>query len=105
MDPEKTRVTLRLLRYRLSERAVLPVEEKYRSVVEDALQKDSLQFVDYWSADFRYDGERFRPQLTHCRDAGGIADCCERLLSGEARVAVRLVDIFGNASFREVTKE
>jgi DNA modification methylase len=104
IDPEKTCVTLRLLRYGLSERAVLPVDEKHRSVVEDALQRDSLSLVDYWSADFRYDGQTFKPQLTLCRDAGGIADRCECLLADPGRVAVRVVDIFGNASFLELDK-
>jgi DNA modification methylase len=102
LAPGSARVTLRLLRYGFPKRAVLPVDEKYRSAVEDALQKDSLSLVDYWSADFRYDGRLFKPQTTLCRDAGGMADRCECLLTDAVRVAVRVVDIFGNASFREV---
>jgi DNA modification methylase len=103
LDPGKTLITLKLLRYRLPQNAAaLPVDEKYLSVIEDALREDSLLFVDYWSVDFRYDGAVFRPQLCLCRDNIGIETSCESLLHGKWRVAVRVVDIFGNVGFREV---
>jgi hypothetical protein len=106
LDPDKTFITLKLLRYRLpGNAAALPVDEKYLSVVEDALREDSLSFVDYWSVDFRYDGVVFRPQISLCRDNNGIETSCESLRSGESRVAVRVVDIFGNAGFRELETE
>jgi DNA modification methylase len=101
IDPDRTRFTLRLIRYRLPAGVTAPVEAKYLPLVEDALRADSLRLVDYWSADFHYDGKLFKPQICLCRDGGGIADRCERLLAGEARIAIRVVDIFGNESFRE----
>ncbi|MDR2087829.1 MAG: site-specific DNA-methyltransferase [Clostridiales Family XIII bacterium] len=100
-DPSKTRVTLRLLRYGLPAGSALPVDARRRPLVEDALRSDPLLLVDYWSVDFNCDGERFRPRICLCRDAGGIEDRCESLIEGEPRVAVRVVDIFGNENFKE----
>jgi DNA modification methylase len=103
VDPGKTRVTVELLRCGLPENDdALPVAEKYLPYVKAALNEDPLLLADYWSVDFTYDGKFFKPQTTVCRDSGGIAARCERLLRGDARVAVRVVDIFGNASFREL---
>ncbi|MDR2131870.1 MAG: site-specific DNA-methyltransferase [Clostridiales Family XIII bacterium] len=102
VDPGKTRVTLRLLRCGLPAGSAVPVDARNLPLVEAALREDPLLLVDYWSADFSYDGELFRPRICLCRDAGGIVDRCESLLQGEPRVAVRVVDIFGNESFRKV---
>jgi DNA modification methylase len=105
IDPDRTRFVLKLLRYRLPAGVAAPVEEKYLPLVEEALRADSLRLVDYWSVDFRYDGTSFRPQICLCRDNGGIADRCERLLGGDVRIAIRVVDIFGNERFRELGAE
>ncbi|MDR2356396.1 MAG: site-specific DNA-methyltransferase [Clostridiales Family XIII bacterium] len=105
IDPDRTRFTLRLLRYRLPAGAAAPVEAKYLPLVENALRADSLRLVDYWSVDFHYDGKLFRPQISLCRGNDGITDRCERLLGGAVRIAIRLVDIFGNESFREFEAE
>lgn len=103
IDPGKTRVTVDLIRCGLSENDdALPIEKKYLPYVKAALNEDPLLLADYWSVDFSYDGMVFKPQTTVCRDGVGIATRCERLLRGDARVAVRVVDIFGNASFREL---
>jgi DNA modification methylase len=101
IDPGKARCVLKLLRCRLPAGAA-PVEEKYLPLLEEALRADPLRLVDYWSVDFRYDGKLFRPQICLCRDNSGIADRCEHLLHGNPRVAVRVVDIFGNERFREL---
>jgi DNA modification methylase len=102
IDPDKTRLTLRLLRCGLPAGTAAPVEARCLPLVEDALRADPLALVDYWSVDFHYDGEYFRPQICVCRDKGGIEDRCEQLIRGNARVAIRVVDIFGNAGFREL---
>jgi hypothetical protein len=52
--------------------------------------------------DFEYDGAVFRPQAVFCRDGRGIGAFCERLLGGVGRIAVRVVDVFGNAGFAEL---
>jgi hypothetical protein len=101
VDPGKKLVTVRLREYRLTDLAqALPVDERYFGAVENAMKSDSLRVVDYWSVDFHYDGKTFRPQAAMARDGGGVAASASRLLGAHGPVAVRVVDIFGNDSFR-----
>jgi hypothetical protein len=62
------------------------------------MREDSLQFVDYWSVDFHYDGAVFRPQSYMTRSKAGLETECAG--AGNGRIAVRVVDIFGNSSLR-----
>jgi hypothetical protein len=102
-SPGKTLIRVRLLRYAFPKNADVPLmEEKYASVIDSLLREDSLQFVDYWSVDFHYDGALFKPQAHMARGRDGIGRECACLAEGSARIAARVVDIFGNSGFREL---
>ena len=98
-------VCVTLKRYSFPEDAgKLPLEPRYREDAESALRHDSLQFVDYWSVDFCYDGVVFRPRKVMCRDRSGLDVSCGALSKGTGPVAVRVVDIFGNSSLKVLGK-
>jgi DNA modification methylase len=98
-DPGKTVFRVELTRYAFP--AGLPdAEEKQADLIKSALREDSMQFVAYWSVDFRYDGICFRPQASLCREKDTLESACARLLAVAGPVAVRVADIFGNRSMR-----
>jgi site-specific DNA-methyltransferase (adenine-specific) len=78
----------------------LPVDEKYRSIIKKIIKEDPISLIDYWSIDFHYDGSIYKPTCFFCRDNGNIDRRAEREGVDFRRVAVRVVDVFGNSVFK-----
>lgn len=77
----------------------IPVEKKYLPVIEELLETDSLQLIDYWSVDCRYNGELHRPNACFCKGRDRVQDVYETIGAGLGPVSVRATDIFGNSAF------
>lgn len=95
-------VSAKLLNYDLPKGAEVPVASEHTSVIADVLKDDSLQLVDYWSVDFDYDSHRYKPDVCIYKDSGMIQAEATKLGVTGKRVAVRVVDIFGNSSFKVI---
>ena len=80
----------------------LPIDEKYLSAVKEAAEADPLQFIACWSADCRYDGKTYRPQVCFCRENGNVKTSYTAFADGFEMAAVRVTDIFGRAVFLTV---
>jgi hypothetical protein len=78
--------------------APLPIEEKYSESVEEIIQNDSLQLVDYYCIDFDYDGKVLKPWVWRAKGSENIDAEVSMIISRLGKVAVRVVDIFGNSS-------
>ena len=96
------KLTVNLKHYHPCSIEDLSIENKYFSVVRKIVKEDSLQLVDYWSVDFDYDGTAFRPKKYFCKGNNGIQHSCEWLAKGFEKIAVRVIDIFGNSTFRVI---
>lgn len=91
-------------------RDFLPALDEYmREKVAGKISKWS-DWIDYWSVDYEFDGETFvnqwqayrtrrNPKLTLCSDPHVYAD------SGNYTVVVKVIDIFGNDTTREIAVE
>ncbi|MDR0423965.1 MAG: site-specific DNA-methyltransferase, partial [Clostridiales Family XIII bacterium] len=78
----------------------IPVGKDHIQAINDVLENDSLQLVDYWSVDFRYNGREFRPHVSASRENYSVDNKIARIMGDFGPIAVRVVDIFGNSSFR-----
>lgn len=78
----------------------VPVDKAYVHVINEILESDSLRLVDYWSVDFRYNGIEFRPQAFASKVNDCVDESLARITGNSVTIAVRVVDIFGNSSFR-----
>lgn len=81
----------------------VPVDEKYIPVIKKILDKDPLQLVDYWSIDFHYDGKTFKPASFFCRENGKLDQKIQIEAEGFSRIALRIVDVFGNSTFKDIS--
>ena len=99
------RISIELLTYSYKELKAIPVEEKYHAIMKKILNLDSLQLLDYWSIDFDYDGKIFRPDSFFCREGGKLENIIQRESKGFSRIAIRLIDTFGNSTFKEIDLE
>lgn len=98
---DKVKLILRLKSYKPTSLEAMDVEEKFMPVLKEIIEQDSLQFIDYWSIDFHYDGINFNPAQYFCKGNDGIPLSCERLANCNQRVniGIRVIDIFGNSTF------
>ncbi|HWQ78777.1 MAG TPA: site-specific DNA-methyltransferase [Anaerovoracaceae bacterium] len=99
---DKTKLTVTLMDYRPNSLHNIPVEEKYLSVIKKVVKEDSLQLVDYWSIDFDYDLDTYKPKQFFCKESEGIQLSCERLAKGFGNIGIRCIDIFGNSTFQVI---
>ncbi|MGI6730934.1 MAG: DNA methyltransferase [Anaerovoracaceae bacterium] len=97
--PDKSKVYIKLNSYKIEDFSKVPVVEKQLSLIQEIMEEDSLQFIDYWSVDTNYQGDEFKPQFLFSRDNGGIQQSCQVPMNQSGQIAVRVVDIFGNSSF------
>lgn len=97
---DKIKLTVSIRHYQPDSVKDLSVEEKYLPVIQKIIKEDSLQLLDYWSVDFDYDGITYQPKKYFCKGSDGIQLSCEWLAEGFEKLAVRVVDIFGNSTFQ-----
>ncbi len=102
-------IIVELLSYTLSGGLNLPIAEKDLWVIEKTLSEHSLQFIDYWSVMFNYDGKEYKPEryFTKGKNKNMIEDEWKKAdivgLDEIVNVAVRAIDIFGNNTFQIIS--
>ena len=80
----------------------LPVAEKEREKLREAIKDNFAILIDYWAVDWDYDGATFRSEWQAIRGNGKRAkvvptETTHALPAGKAcTIAVRVVDVFGN---------
>jgi adenine-specific DNA-methyltransferase len=80
----------------------LPVAEKEREKLREAMKDNFAILIDYWAVDWDYDGATFRSEWQAIRGNGKRArvvptETTHTLKAGKTcTIAVRLVDVFGN---------
>jgi adenine-specific DNA-methyltransferase len=80
----------------------LPVAEKEREKLREAMKDNFAILIDYWAVDWDYDGATFRSEWQAIRGNGKRAkvvptETTHELQAGKTRtIAVRVVDVFGN---------
>lgn len=77
----------------------IPVETKYLSIIREIIRNDSLQLVDYWSADLKREDGLFQPDVYFCKEHDKIDTSFETIGSDFGPVSIKVVDIFGNCTF------
>jgi len=99
VEQDKVIIALAIERYALK---TCPVPVEYQGALSDAIANNPATVIDSWAVDWNYDGTTFRSMWHAIRGYGkgartvvAIAESPE-LPAGQRRVAVRVVDIFGN---------
>lgn len=84
----------------------LPVslDEKAKEIIGRIQDKKPTSLLEYWSVDFNFDGEVFRPHMFFSKNGNDIETSCESLITkGEnRRIRIKTVDVFGNYTFVEL---
>ena len=77
------------------------VDKKGIETLKLVQEKDPLQFIEYWSIDFDYDGKIYRPAAIFSKEKGVVKQSCEKLMpvGTASRICVKTVDIFGNCIY------
>jgi hypothetical protein len=80
----------------------LPVADKEREKLREAMKDNFAILIDYWAVDWDYDGATFRSEWQAIRGNGKRAkvvptETTHTLKAGKTHtIAVRVVDVFGN---------
>lgn len=74
------------------------VDKKGKESLSSMYVSYPLQFIEYWSVDFCYDGNIFRPEQIFSKEKGILKSGCEKLLPAgyNENICVKTVDVFGN---------
>lgn len=74
------------------------VDKKGKESLSSMYMSYPLQFIEYWSVDFCYDGNIFRPEQIFSKEKGILKSGCEKLLPAgyNENICVKTVDVFGN---------
>ena len=90
------RYNINLLPKKLDSKAIETIK-----LVQDS---DSLQFIEYWSVDFDYDGKVYRPNMVFSKEKGNIQSYCEKIvpIGSEKRICIKTVDVFGNYTYTTI---
>lgn len=74
------------------------VDKKGKESLSSMYMSYPLQFIEYWSVDFCYDGNIFRPEQIFFKEKGILKSGCEKLLPAgyNENICVKTVDVFGN---------
>lgn len=94
---EKLRVTLKS--YRPVSLKDIAIDMKYIDIIEEIIEKDSLQLIDYWAVDFDYDGQTFKPERHFAKGSPTMSFVCESGQTMGNLIGIRAIDIFGKSSF------
>lgn len=74
----------------------LGIEEKNRDLMKTIINNHYGQLIDYWCVDFDYDGKVIRPGTFAYSEKGDIDLAVVLPTKRIKRLAVRVVDVFGN---------
>ena len=80
------------------------LDEKAKEIIGRIQDKKPTALLEYWSVDFNFDGEVFRPHMFFSKNGNDIGTSCESLITkGEKRrIRIKTVDVFGNYTFVEL---
>jgi adenine specific DNA methylase Mod len=102
------KIIITLDNYILLSPDALPIEDKYKEVIQDIMAKDPLSLIEYWSIDPDYDGETFVSRWQDYREneesdsdpfkVVNTATITVTKKEGKRIVCVKAVDIFGYES-------
>ena len=84
------------------------IDDKDREQFETAAEEYPLQFIEYWSVDFDFDGRVFRPEMIFSREKGTLTRVCEKLLPvscPDRSICIKTVDVFGNYTMNVVKQK
>jgi len=111
---EVEKIVVALDNYILLSPDVLPIDDKYKEILQDIMAKDPLSLIEYWSIDPDYDNETFVSRWQDYRENEGTDSDPFKVVNqvtitvpkkdGIRRVCVKAVDIFGfeSAAIEEV---
>jgi site-specific DNA-methyltransferase (adenine-specific)/adenine-specific DNA-methyltransferase len=102
---EEERLIVTLDNYILLSPDALPLEDKYKEILQDIIAKDPLSLIEYWSIDPDYDVETFVSRWQDYRENEdndsdpfkviNSASITVPKKQGKRTVCVKAVDIFG----------
>lgn len=77
------------------------LDRQGQETLKEVIEKDPLQLIEYWSVDFNYDGNVYRPEAIFSKEKGNLQTSCQKLVSKDAhnKICIKTVDVFGNCSF------
>ena len=80
------------------------LDKKGLDTINLVQEKDSLQFIEYWSVDFDYDGKVYKPDMIFSKERTGIQNFCEKLVpvGDKKKICIKTVDVFGNYTFTTI---
>lgn len=83
------------------------VDDRARGAIKQVLQEDSLQMIEAWSVDFDYDPAAgvHRPEKVFVRNKGNLETVCEKIVSPDRYICVKIVDVLGNIAFERIMYE
>jgi site-specific DNA-methyltransferase (adenine-specific)/adenine-specific DNA-methyltransferase len=113
-DVDTEKIVVVLDNYILLSPDALPLDDKYKDVLQDIMAKDPLSLIEYWSIDPDYDGETFVSRWQDYRENKDTDSDPFKIINQVTltvpkkdvvrRVCVKAVDIFGfeSAAIEEV---
>ena len=85
---------------------ILPqkLDSKALETIKAAQESDSLQFIEYWSVDFEYNGKIYRPGMVFSKEKGNLQSFCEKLVpvGSDKNICIKTVDVFGNYTYTTI---
>jgi site-specific DNA-methyltransferase (adenine-specific)/adenine-specific DNA-methyltransferase len=104
-NDEEDELIIELDNYILLSPDALPLDEKNKDKLNNAIEEDPLSIIEYWSIDPDYDGEIFRSKWQDYRENTFNDDDPFRVIKsaklivpkkqGARKVSVKAVDVFG----------
>lgn len=86
---------VRLQSYSLDEDLIDRFGKQDKEKIRTLLDEDSLSFIDYWSVDFNYDGNKHSPQKVIIRQKDQLEVIVEGICN-TGLINISCVDLFGN---------
>ena len=80
------------------------LDTKAIETIKLAQDSDSLQFIEYWSVDFDYDGKVYKPNMIFSKEKGNLQNYCEKLvpIGSDKNICIKTVDVFGNYTYTTI---
>lgn len=80
------------------------IDKKGKEALISMYESCPLQFIEYWSVDFCYNGEIFRPEQIFSKEKGILQPSCEKLLPAgyNENICIKTVDVFGNYTINTI---
>ena len=97
-ENESETISIELENYVLLSPDALPLDENNQKAIQETLNNNPLDLIEYWSVDFEYDGERFLSRWQSYRDKNLHIDKRVDLVVpklDKRLICVKAVDVFG----------